>query len=185
MTIFIKSMVSQRCTMFVTEVLKQLNIQYNEIKLGRIELSSPITPEQQSLISVALYGSGLEIIEGSKEVLVEKIKIAVLSLIDHGEQMTDTRNSHYISRQLGYDYTYLANIFSQYTGNTIEQYIITSKVEKVKELLTNNELSLTEISYKLNYCSVAYLSAQFKKITGTTASCFKKQCHLGVGISNV
>jgi AraC-like DNA-binding protein len=166
-------MTSPRCNMYIQQILQQLSIDYDKVCMGKIEFPIDISINQQQLLSDALQGSGLEIMKDIKLILVEKIKISIISLVNCGE-LIDIKNSDYISQQMNYDYTYLSNVFSAFTGTTIEQQIIICKVEKVKELLYNNELNLTEISYKLNYSSLAHLCAQFKKITGTTASTFKK-----------
>ena len=118
--------------------------------------------------------SGLELMENKKAILIEKIKLVIIEMVHYSDEYPRIKNSKFISEKLQNDYTYLANLFSEVTGITIEQYIIAHKIERVKELLLYDELNLTEISYKLNYSSVAHLSNQFKKITGLTPTFFKK-----------
>lgn len=133
--------------------------------------------EQKTSLNISLFKSGLELIEERKAILIEKIKDVVIHLVYFEEIMPKIKNSDYIKNQLNYDYTYLSNVFSERMGSTIENYIITQKIERVKQLLLFNELNITEISYKLNYSSVAHLSTQFKKITGCTPSSFKQLKH--------
>lgn len=116
----------------------------------------------------------MELLETKKSILIEKIKNVIIEMIHHSEALTDVNYSAYLSEKLGYNYTYLANTFSEVKGITIQQFIIIHKIERVKELILYNELNLAEISYKLNYSSPAHLSNQFKKVTGLTPSYFKK-----------
>ena len=127
-----------------------------------------MTQSTKDQLHKALLQSGLEILNDKRSIFVEKIKTAIVELIHTTGYILDVNYSDYLSERLGYDYTYLANTFSEVKGTTIQQYIIINKIERAKELLLYNELSLTEISYKLNYSSVAHLSNQFKKITGLT-----------------
>lgn len=167
-------MVSIRCKMLVKAELEKLGIRYGVVDLGEVEVKEPLTPEQAELFSVALLRAGLKLMDDKKAILIERIKSVIVEMVHYEEEMPAVKNSVYISEKLNHDYTYLANLFSEATGITIEHYIILHKIEKVKELLLYNELNLTEISYKLNYSSVAHLSNQFKKITGLTPSFFKK-----------
>lgn len=175
-TIYIKYMVSQRCKLLVKDELMKLGIEYVAIDLGVIELSNPITTEQKVILRANLIKSGLELLDDKKSILIEKIKTLVIEMIHYAESDTVSKNkfSVYLAETIGYDYTYLSNVFSEVKGITIEQYIITNKIERVKELILYNELNLSEIARKLHYSSVAHISAQFKKVTGLTPSFFKQ-----------
>lgn len=170
-------MVSIRCKMMVKAELYNLGLHYGVVDLGKVEIKEDITVEQHNHLQIALLKSGLELIDDKKAILIEKIKIVIVEMIHYAEELPKIKNSDYLSEKLQYDYTYLANLFSEATGTTIEHYIIAHKIERVKELLLYDELNLTEISYRLNYSSVAHLSAQFKKVTGLTPSYFKKLKH--------
>ena len=174
MILFIKYMVSLRCKMMVKEELKKLGLHYVIVDLGTVEILEDITQEQQRLLGENLLKSGLELLEDKKSVLIEKIKNVITEMIHNSDDLPKVNYSDYISEKLDYDYTYLANIFSEVKGITIQQYIIIHKIEKVKELILYDELSLSEIAYKLHYSSPAHLSNQFKKVTGLTPSFFKK-----------
>jgi AraC-like DNA-binding protein len=160
--------------MIVKAELGKMGISFGSVELGVAEIKQDITPEQHNQLNIALLKSGLELMDDKKAVLIEKIKNVIIEMVHYSDELPKIKKSVYLSEKLGHNYTYLANIFSEATGTTIEQYIITHKIEKVKELLLYNELNLTEISYKLNYSSVAHLSTQFKKATGLTPSFFKK-----------
>lgn len=167
-------MVSQRCKMVVKEAFSALGLQYISVDLGVVDVLGDLSDDQQSKLKDWLQRSGLELLDDKKAILIERIKNIVVEMIHHSDDLPELKYSEYISQALGYNYTYLANIFSEVKGITIQQYIIINKIEKVKELILYNDLNLTEISYKLNYSSVAHLSRQFKKITGLTPSYFKK-----------
>jgi AraC-like DNA-binding protein len=160
--------------MVVKAELEKLGLKYGTIDLGEVEVESSITAGQIELLKVGLLKSGLKLMEDKKAVLIEKIKNVIVEMVHYADEIPKTKSSNYISEKLNHDYTYLANLFSEATGTTIEHYIISHKIEKVKELLLYDELNLTEISYKLNYSSVAHLSNQFKKVTGLTPSFFKQ-----------
>jgi AraC-like DNA-binding protein len=167
-------MVSIRCKMIVKEELKKLGINYIFVELGEVDIQEPLTIDQRSELKAALLKSGLELMDDQRAVLIEKIKNIIVEMIHYDDDLPKIKNSEFIRSRLNHDYTYLANLFSETTGTTIENYIIAHKIEKVKELLLYDEMNLTEISYKLNYSSVAHLSNQFKKVTGLTPSYFKK-----------
>lgn len=168
-------MVSIRCKMVVKAELDKLGIQYKTVDLGKVEiLQEKITDEERDQLKTVLLKSGLELMDDKKATLIEKIKNVIIEMVHYADELPKTKKSEYISKKLHYDYTYLANLFSEATGTTIENYIIAHKIERVKELLLYDELNLTQISYKLNYSSVAHLSNQFKKITGLTPTYFKK-----------
>ena len=159
----------------VKEELKKLGLHYVIVDLGMIEILEDITQEQRNLLKENLLKSGLELLDDKKSILVEKIKNVITEMIHYSDEQPKVNYSDYISEKLNHDYTYLANVFSEVKGITIQQFIIIHKIERVKELLLYDELNLTEISYKLHYSSVAHLSGQFKKITGLTPSFYKQQ----------
>ena len=167
-------MVCIRCKMVVKEVLTKLGLHYTSVELGEAEVLENISPEQHEQIKTALLKSGLELMDDKKSVLIQKIKNVIIELVHYSEEPLAINFSEYLSRKLNHDYTYLANLFSEVQGITIEKFLITHKIERVKELLVYNEMNLTEIAYHLHYSSVAHLSAQFKKVTGLTPSHFKK-----------
>ncbi len=154
--------------------LEKLNLQYNSIELGIIDLKEDITHEQKQLLKSNLAISGLELLDDEKSILVDKIKNVIIEMIHYADEVPKLNFSVYISETLGYDYTYLSNLFSEVKGITVQHFIIKHKIERAKELIFYDELNLTEISYRLNYSSVAHLSNQFKKVTGHTPSYFKK-----------
>jgi len=158
----------------VKEELKKLGMKYVFVDLGVVEVMEDITPEQRELLKANLLKSGLELLDDKRSILIEKIKNVITELIHYSDELPRVNYSDYISKKLGYDYTYLSNIFSEVKGTTIQQFIIINKIERVKELLLYDELNLTEIAYKLHYSSVAHLSNQFKKITGLSPSFFKQ-----------
>ncbi len=173
MKIYIKNMVSTRCKLIVKAELKKLDIQYSVINLGEVEIAEDISPEDQIRLNVNLKKSGLEIITEKNSILIEKIKNLIIDRIHYSEDIIKVNFSTYLSEKLDYDYTYLANIFSEKTAHTIEHYYLNHKIERVKELLLYNELNVSEIADKLHYSNVAHLSNQFKKMTGLTPSQYK------------
>lgn len=175
MILYIKYMVSQRCKLKVREELDKLSIDYKTVELGAIELNAPLSDKQKKMLDASLKKSGLEILDDPKSILIEQIKTTIMQMIyNESQEPLRVNYSAYIASKLHYDYTYLANIFSEVKGMTIQNFIILLKIERVKELLLYDELTLTEISYQLNYSSVAHLSNQFKKVTGLTPTFFKK-----------
>lgn len=166
-------MVSIRCKMLVKEELKNLGLHYIAVDLGEVEIMENITAEQRATIKAALLQSGLELLDDKKAILIETIKGVIIEMIHYTDELPKINFSNYLSEKLQYDYTYLANLFSETEATTIEHFIILHKIERVKELIIYDELNLTEISRKLHYSSVAHLSHQFKKITGLTPSFFK------------
>lgn len=173
MKLYIKYMVSIRCKMIVKAELDKLGLLYGEVHLGEVNVLEPMSEEQRSLFKAGLLKSGLELMDDKRTMLVEKIKNIVVEMIHYSEEVPKTNFSNFLSSKLNYDYTYLANLFSEVTGMNIEHYIIIHKIERVKELIIYDELNLTEISYRMNYSSVAHLSNQFKKVTGLTPTFFK------------
>ncbi|MBU2557025.1 MAG: helix-turn-helix domain-containing protein [Bacteroidetes bacterium] len=167
-------MVSLRCKMVVKQELKKLGLWYVFVDLGSVEISGDITDEQRQQLKANLSKSGLELLDDKKSILIERIKNAVIEMIHYDEALPKINLSSFISQKIGYDYTYLSNIFSEVKGITLQQYIIMHRIEKVKELLLYDDLSLTEIAYRLQYSSVAHLSNQFKKVTGLTPSYYRQ-----------
>ena len=174
MKLYVKNMVCIRCKMVVKQQLKKLSLNYISVELGEVEVLENISNVQLTEFKTALVKYGLELLDDKKSILIEKIKKVIVELIHYADEPAKVNFSDYLSEKLNHDYTYLANLFSEVEGINIEHYIIMHKIERVKELLVYDELSLTEISYKLHYSSVAHLSNQFKKITGLTPSHFKK-----------
>jgi len=167
-------MVSLRCKMVVKEELKKMGLWYVFVDLGTVEVREEMTGEQIKLLKTNLLKSGLELLDDKISILIERIKNVVIEMIHYDEELPKINFSDFISQKIGYDYTYLSNIFSEVTGSTLQQYIIKHRIEKVKELLLYDELTLTEIAYRLQYSSVAHLSNQFKKVTGLTPSFYKQ-----------
>ena len=167
-------MVCIRCKMVVKAELEKLGLHYIVVELGEAEVMESISEEQHDQFKEALLKSGLELLDDKKSVLIQKIKNVIIELIHYSEEPLAINFSDHLSQKLDHNYTYLANLFSEVQGTTIEQFIIAHKIERVKELLVYNELNLTEIAYLMHYSSVAHLSAQFKKITGLTPSHFKQ-----------
>ncbi|MEI7675652.1 MAG: AraC family transcriptional regulator [Bacteroidales bacterium] len=183
MKLYIKYMVSLRCKMLVKSELEKLGLHHIVVELGEIEIIENISSEQHDVLKMELLKSGLELMDDKRAILIEKIKNVIIELVHYEDDLPKTNFSDFLAEKLHHDYTYMANLFSEVTGITIEHYIIAHKIERVKELLIYGELNLTEISYKLNYSSVAHLSNQFKKVTGLTPTFFKhlkekKRCAL-------
>ena len=159
--------------MMVHEELKSLGLRFIKIDLGVVEIMEDLAPEQHRKLQENLMRSGLELLDDKRGILIEKIKTVITEMVHYADDLPAQNYSVYISEKLGYDYTYLANTFSEVKGITIQQYIISHKIERIKELLLYDELNLTEIAYKLNYSSTAHLCNQFKKATGLTPSFYK------------
>ena len=160
--------------MVVKEVLKEQGLHFVVVELGEVDIMETLTQEQRDKVKVALQECGLELMDDKRAVLIEKIKKVIIEMVHYADERPKTNFSDYISEKLNHDYTYLSNLFSEVSGTTIEHYIIAHKIERVKELILYDELNLTQISYKMNYSSVAHLSNQFKKVTGLTPSHFKQ-----------
>lgn len=173
MKLYIKHMVSNRCKMLVMEELNKLQIRYITVDFGVIDVIGQITKEKRVLIEIALRGSGLELIEDPKEILIEQIKTAIIELIHYSDDQPRINFSDYLSEKLNYNYTYLSNLFTDSEGITIEHFSIAHKIERVKELISYNELTFSEIAFKLHYSSIGHLSNQFKKVTGSTLSLYR------------
>ncbi|MBA0883912.1 helix-turn-helix domain-containing protein [Flavobacterium undicola] len=172
--LFIKNMVCNRCIMVVQNEIDKLNLAVKHIQLGEVLFENELSEEQKKAIDKALSPLGFELIDDKKSQIIEKIKNTIIKLVHHQDNELKNNLSEVLSSELHHDYNYLSNLFSEIEGTTIEKYFITQKIERVKELLVYNELSLSEIAFQLNYSSVAYLSNQFKKVTGLTPSHFKQ-----------
>ena len=167
-------MVSLRCKMLVKEELSKLGLNCVSVELGMVDIEQDISAEQREVFRKNLEKAGLELLDDKRNMLVEKIEEVIIEMIFNAEDIPDVTDSEYISKKLGYDYTYLSSTFSEVQGMTIQKFIILKKIEKAKEMLLYDEDTLTEIAYKLNYSSVAHLSNQFKQVTGLTPSFFKE-----------
>jgi len=165
-------MVSNRCKMMVREELKNLGLHFI-VDMGVVDIMEDITLDQREQIKIALLRSGLELMDDKKAMLIEQIKKVVIEMVHFTDDLPKVNFSDFLSEKLKYDYTYLANLFSEVQGTTIERFIISHKIERVKELIIYDELNLTEIAWNMHYSSVSHLSNQFKKITGLTPSHFK------------
>lgn len=172
--LFIKNMVCNRCILVVQNELDKLGLPVKSIKLGEIVLENEPSAKDKEELEKVLVALGFELIDDRKSRIIEKIKNVIIELVHHQDNETKNNLSEVLSKELHHDYNYLSNLFSEVEGTTIEKYFIAQKIEKVKELLVYDELSLSEIAFQLNYSSVAYLSNQFKKVTGLTPSHFKR-----------
>lgn len=170
-------MVCDRCKLAVKAELEKMGLHHIYIDYGEAEISEDLNGEKKDQLNTALKKSGLELMDDKKSMLIEKIKLIIVDLVHYSGEPLKKNLSDYLSEKLNYDYTYLANLFSEVQGSTIEKFYILHKIEKVKELLVYDELNLKEIAFKLHYSSVAHLSSQFKKQTGYTPSHFKHLKH--------
>ncbi|SMO68969.1 AraC-type DNA-binding protein [Solitalea koreensis] len=167
-------MVCNRCVKVVKEEIEKLGYSIENIKLGEVELREEENLVNKVQLKEVLESNGFELLDDRKTQLVEKIKNVIVELIHHSKDHLKTNVSEYISQKVGSDYSNLSNLFSSVEGITIEKYLILQRIERAKELLVYDELTLSEIAFELGYSSVAHLSAQFKKTTGLTPSHFKK-----------
>ncbi|TFF40992.1 AraC family transcriptional regulator [Mucilaginibacter psychrotolerans] len=169
-------MVCMSCQVVVAYELEKLGLNQHKVEHGKVEILEPISDEQIQTFKLALMRSGLELIDNKKNILVENIVNAITEMINYRHDELKINFSHHLSEKLGHDYTYLANVFSEAKDTTIEQFIIHHKIQRVKQLICDKGLSLTEISWRMHYSSVAHLSTQFKKVTGVTPSNYKQTC---------
>jgi AraC-like DNA-binding protein len=160
--------------MVVKAAAEELNIPYSAVDLGFIEIDQKLSDSIFEKFKAKLLKSGLEILDDKRSILIEKIKNVVIEMVHYADEFPKVNFSTYISEKLGYDYTYLSNLFTEVKGTTIQEFIILHKIEKAKELIMYNEMSIADIAYTLNYSSAAHFSTQFKKVTGLTPSFFKK-----------
>lgn len=174
MNIYIKNMVCNRCIMVVKNELNNLGLHPISISLGEVVLDQDIDDAQKRELQKRLETLGFELIDDKKSRLIEQIKTTIVQLIRQSDNNLKINLSEHLHEKLHHDYNYISNIFSEVEGTTIEKYFIAQKIERVKELLVYDELTLSQIADKLNYSSVAHLSSQFKKVTGLTPSHFKQ-----------
>jgi AraC-like DNA-binding protein len=167
-------MVSNRCKMAVKEELRNLGLHFIVVDLGEVEIMENISMDQREILKAKLIQSGLELMDDKKAMLIEKIKNVIIEMVHHSNEIIKVNFSDYLSEKMNHDYTYLSNLFSEVQGTTIEQFIISHKTERIKELIIYGELNITEIAWKMGYSSVAHLSSQFKKVTGLSPSHFKQ-----------
>jgi len=172
--LYIKYMVSNRCKIAVSDALKKLKLHFIVVDLGEVDIMENINEAQRAQLKLELLDSGLELMDDKRAMLIEKIKNVIIEMVHYSEEAIKVNFSDYLSEKLNHDYTYLANLFSEVQGTTIEQFIIVHKIERIKELIIYGELNITEIAWKMNYSSVAHLSNQFKKVTGLSPSHFKQ-----------
>lgn len=172
--IYIKNMVCDRCIMVVQREMDKLGLKVQRVVLGEVQVEGDLTKEQREEIGRVLFPLGFDLIDDKRSLMIEKIKSIIIDLIHRHDGELQQNLSDILRKELNQDYNYLSALFSEVEGTTIEKYFISQKIERVKELLVYDELTLSEIAYKLNYSSVAYLSNQFKKITGLTPSHFKQ-----------
>jgi AraC-like DNA-binding protein len=173
MKLYIKNMVCERCKMVVKKELQTAGLHPLTVDLGEIEIEIPPTKDQLGSLRVSLQQLGFEIIDDRKSQIIEKIKTSIVKLVHHPDVSLTMNLSDFIVSKVHRDYNSLSNLFSEVEGTTIEKYFISQRIEKVKELLVYNEMTLSEIAYQLGYSSVAYLSNQFKKVTGLTPTYYK------------
>lgn len=167
-------MVSNRCKMAVKEELRKLGLHFIVVDLGEVEIMEYITMSQREVLKANLLQSGLELMDDKRAMLIEKIKNVIIEMVHHSDEVIKVNFSNHLSEKMNHDYTYLSNLFSEVQGTTIEQFIISHKIERIKELIIYGEHNITEIAWKMGYSSVAHLSSQFKKVTGLSPSHFKK-----------
>jgi AraC-like DNA-binding protein len=160
--------------MVVRDELTKLGLHPVNVDLGVVEVLESISQDQREKLKMNLAMSGLELLDDKKSVIIERIKNVIVEMVHYSEELPKVNYSEYISNKLNYDYTYLSNLFSEVKGITIQHFIIIHKIERVKELLLYDQLNLTEISYLMQYSSVAHLSNQFKKVTGLSPSFYKR-----------
>jgi AraC-like DNA-binding protein len=160
--------------MAVKSELKNLGLHFIVVDLGEVEIMENISDDQRLKLKNALHESGLELMDDKKAILIERIKNVIVEMVHHSDEVIKSNFSDYLSEKLNYDYTYLANLFSEVQGINIEQFIISHKIERIKELIMYGDLTISEIAWKMNYCSVSHLSNQFKKVTGLSPKYFKE-----------
>lgn len=173
MHLYIKNMVCPRCITAVRNELAQMGLQVTSLELGEAEIARDLSSDELANLNDALKKLGFELIGDRKSRIIEQIKNEIVYLVHHSDEILKTNLSAWLADRLHYDYTYLSNIFSEVEGTTIEKYYIAQRIEKVKELLVYDELSLSEIADAMGYSSPAYLSSQFKKVTGLTPTFYK------------
>jgi AraC-like DNA-binding protein len=173
MKLYIKNMVCNRCIMVVRSELEKLGYNPVSIELGEVEINNELSEDEKNIMALALQDLGFDLIDDKRSRIIERIKNLIVELVHQNNNELKINLSEFLKSKLNHDYHYLSNLFSEVEGTTIEKYFIAQKIEKVKELLVYDEMSLSEIAYRMNYSSVAYLSSQFKRVTGLTPSHFK------------
>jgi YesN/AraC family two-component response regulator len=167
-------MVSNRCKAAVKEIFKKLGLHFILVDLGEVEIMENLSSEEREQVKIALLDSGFELMDDKRSILIERIKNTIIEMVHNTDENIKVNFSVFLTEKLNHDYTYLANLFSEVQGSTIEQFMISHKIERIKELIIYGELNITEIAWKMNYSSVAHLSNQFKKMTGLTPSHYKQ-----------
>lgn len=183
MKLYIKYDINLACKIILQEQLERLGIEYELKELGEVEMRSPVSPELQKELEASLARYGIRIVSNYKNTLIEKTKDIIIEMIYEKEKLPNTNISTYLADRLNHSYGYISNLFSEVTYSSIENFIILQKIERAKQLIIEGELTLTEISYQLNYSSVAHLSNQFKKTTGLTPTAFQKIIKRRAGIA--
>ena len=175
MEIIIKNMVCPRCIAAVKTIFEETEVSITNIQLGKVQTEKEVTIEQKQLLKERLATQGFELLDSKQTQLINEIKSIIIQQIHYSEEPLVVNFSTLLTEKMSYDYAYLSRLFSSVEGRTIEKFILAQKVEKIKELLTYQELSLSEIAFQLNYSSAAHLSSQFKKLTGMTPGKVKQQ----------
>ena len=174
MKLFLKFDINTVCQTILQQQLEKLELGYNILSFGEVNIKSPLSDEKLEELSNELGSYGIQIVENQKSILIQKIKDVIVEMVFSNNDSGNYKSSVYLAEKLNHSYSYISNLFSEVTYTSIENFIIIQKIERVKQLLLINELTLTEIAYKLNYSSVSHLSTQFKNITGLTPSVFKR-----------
>lgn len=174
MKVFVKFDFNTVCTKILEEKLTESQIKFKVLGFGEVEFLEKVSTEKMNLFSDSIRPYGIEIVENQKTVLIQKIKDAITDMVFNEDTSINVKSSVYLSDKLSHSYGYLSNLFSELTYTSIENFIILQKIEYTKQLIINNQLTLTEIAFKLNYSSVAHLSSQFKNTTGITPSAFQR-----------
>jgi len=174
MKLFVKFDFNALCNIVLKEQLQKIDTEHRVVGFGEVEFIQKLTQEKKEILANHLSNYDIEIVEDQKVILVEKIKETIVDMVYNNDVEVNVKSSVYLSEKLGHSYGYLANLFSEVTYSSIENYIILQKIEYTKHLIINQDLSLTEIAFKLGYSSVAHLSTQFKNTTGLTPTAFSR-----------
>lgn len=172
MNLYVKFDIHAACKKILQEQLEKLDLTYTLLGVTEVEIRETLSPEKLELLNIALNNYGIEIVESPKSILVQKIKDAIIEMVYVEEKLPSSTISAYLANKLNHSYGYLANLFSEVTYTSIENFIILQKIEYAKQLMTTNQLTFTEIAWRLNYSSVAHFSTQFKSTTGLTPTAF-------------
>jgi AraC-like DNA-binding protein len=174
MKLFVKYDINKACRMLLQEQLDKLGVAHTITAFGEVEIAEALGGEKMKTIAAALGHYGIEIVESQKNIIIQKIKDAIIEMVFNEDALPSSKISYYLSEKLGYSYGYISNLFSDATFSSIENFIILQKIERAKQLIITNEYTFTEIAWKLNYSSVAHFSTQFKNATGLTPSAFQR-----------